>query len=116
MSTPLSAAELVRQARVQRGLTQGLFAEEIRRSQGLVSKYEAGRVEPPAEVLMHCLNILGCRPTAATAALPPELDRVAREVAHVRVALDALMAAIVAASDTDASHPPDSRVEAAGQR
>lgn len=49
---------IVRDARLRVGETQTLFAQRVRSTQPLVSKYEAGAVAPPASVLMHCIHIL----------------------------------------------------------
>lgn len=114
MSTPPSSAEIVKQARLLRGLTQGDFGAEIGRNQGVISKYEAGRVKPPGDVIIHCMNILG-RVPATSGALPPELERVNQAVAQLRSALDGLMAAVFAARDTNAPHPPHSRAAAPGR-
>lgn len=55
---PLTA-ELVGKARQKLGLKQKHFAEKLGKSQGVVSRYEKGEVEPPGEVTMHCMQILG---------------------------------------------------------
>jgi predicted transcriptional regulator len=52
------AAALVRSARERLGLNQGQFAAEIGKSQGVVSRYERGAVDPPSEIVMHCMHIL----------------------------------------------------------
>ena len=52
-------AALVRGARRQLGLNQGQFAHELGKSQAVVSRYEQGSVEPPGEVVMRCVHILG---------------------------------------------------------
>jgi transcriptional regulator with XRE-family HTH domain len=52
---------VVRNARIQLGLTQEEFASRIQTSQSLVSKYEGGQVAPPAGILMHCVHILSQR-------------------------------------------------------
>lgn len=55
---PLTA-DLVGKARQKLGLKQKHFAERLGKSQGVVSRYEKGEVEPPGEVTMHCMQILG---------------------------------------------------------
>lgn len=57
MLSEIDPAQLVRNARKIRGLTQDEFAAELGRGQSLVSKYERGLVNPPGEVIMHCVNI-----------------------------------------------------------
>lgn len=54
-----SPADLVRNARRSRGLTQTAFAADIGRSQAEVSRYESGQIDPPSAVLFHCLEMLG---------------------------------------------------------
>lgn len=112
MSTQPAAAHLVKQARRLRGVSQAEFAEEIAKTQVLVSKYESGRVQPPASVLMHCMDILGQGSTPETKALPAALEAVRLAAVQLRHALDGLVAASVSAGDTEGSHPPDSRVAA----
>ncbi|TPD95128.1 helix-turn-helix domain-containing protein [Stenotrophomonas maltophilia] len=51
-------ADLVARARRKLGLKQGQFAVSLGKSQGVVSRYEKGEVEPPGEVMMHCMHIL----------------------------------------------------------
>ncbi|WP_080937509.1 helix-turn-helix domain-containing protein [Burkholderia plantarii] len=57
-SNPLQAAFLVRDARRQLGLNQAKFALLLGKSQAVVSRYEKGRVDPPSDVVMHCVHIL----------------------------------------------------------
>ena len=54
-----SPAHIVRSARHKCGLTQQKFADEIGVSQGEVSRYESGGVDPPSTILMYCLHIVG---------------------------------------------------------
>jgi predicted transcriptional regulator len=51
-------AFLVRSAREHLGLNQGQFAARIGKSQGVVSRYERGAVDPPSTVVMQCMHIL----------------------------------------------------------
>lgn len=53
-----SAAQIVASARKKLKLKQDAFGQLIGRGQSLVSKYETGKVDPPAFVVMHCMNIL----------------------------------------------------------
>lgn len=57
--TNTQIAALVRGARRQLGLNQGQFAQKLGKSQAVVSRYEQGSVEPPGEVVMRCVHILG---------------------------------------------------------
>lgn len=52
-------SEIMRRARLSTGWSQSEFAEALGRSQALVSKYEAGKAVPPADVLIHCIHIAG---------------------------------------------------------
>ena len=58
MRVPESPAMLVYKARKTSMLSQIAFAEKIGKTQSLVSKYERGKVVPPAQVIMHCMTIL----------------------------------------------------------
>jgi predicted transcriptional regulator len=49
--------DIVRQARGD--MSQVDFARKIGKSQGLLSKYEAGVVNPPAETIEQCLRMIG---------------------------------------------------------
>ena len=73
---PLTA-DLVGRARRKLGLKQGQFAAKLGKSQGVVSRYEKGEVEPPGEVMMHCVHILASV-TDTTDAVPtiPQADAV----------------------------------------
>ncbi len=53
-----NAAEIVSAARRSLGLSQALFARRIGRSQAVVSRYESGKVDPPATVMMRAMHIL----------------------------------------------------------
>lgn len=66
-------ADLVGRARRKLGLKQGQFALKLGRSQGVVSRYEKGEVEPPGEVVMHCMHILACT-TPTIGAVPAGLQ------------------------------------------
>lgn len=59
MSIHGTPAQVVKKARLLKGLTQSQFGGEIRRPQSLVSKYERGLVEPPGHIIMHCMTIVG---------------------------------------------------------
>lgn len=52
-------AALVRRARHTLDLNQGEFAAILGKSQAVVSRYEQGSVDPPGEVVMRCVQILG---------------------------------------------------------
>lgn len=51
---------IVRNARtvVGSGVPQRVFAKRLNVSQASLSKYEQGKVNPPGNVVFHCMNIL----------------------------------------------------------
>lgn len=51
--------DIVREARGEQ--SQKEFATYIRKSQGLLSKYELGLVNPPSDVINKCIKILDAR-------------------------------------------------------
>jgi transcriptional regulator with XRE-family HTH domain len=57
MATKVDLPSLIKNARKLRGLTQAKFGAQFGRGQSLVSKYEKGLVEPPGEIIMHCMTI-----------------------------------------------------------
>ena len=72
-ATSSDEAALVRQARTQSGLTQTEFAARLRSTQPKISRYESGKVRPPAAVLMQCRHIIsekGDTPSGAPGASP----------------------------------------------
>lgn len=50
---------VVKQARLFLGETQSKFAKRVDSTQPLISRYEDGSVDPPADLIMHCIHILG---------------------------------------------------------
>ena len=61
-----NTTDLVNSARRKLGLNQKEFACYIGKSQGVVSRYESGAVEPPGEVIMHCMHILSATSSFST--------------------------------------------------
>ena len=57
MSKHTSPANLVKSTRQQKGMTQDEFASLLGKTQPLVSKYEAGKVTPSADVILDCLEL-----------------------------------------------------------
>ena len=55
---PVSPSDLVRSARAHMGKTQAEFARDMGSKQSLVSKYERGRIDPPAALIIRCMTIL----------------------------------------------------------
>lgn len=97
MPSKIDLAKLVRNAREIRGLTQDEFAAEIERGQSLVSKYERGLVDPPGEVIMHCVTITRGETEAFTTAEVARLveDRLGSpEFAKLRSAIAAVIRSV----------------------
>jgi len=54
----LEPHQIVRRARVISQLNQEDFAKSLGKSQGVISRYENGKVPPPSGVVMHCMHIM----------------------------------------------------------
>jgi len=52
-------AEIIRTAREFLGQSQREFARTVGSQQSLVSKYESAVIDPPSELVIHCMNVLG---------------------------------------------------------
>lgn len=107
--TRLRPADLVRRARDAERLSQQAFGARFGKSQGVVSRYESGAVDPPAEVLMHCVHVLSGPGAAATPDLEPAITGVRLALENLGRALDVLQRMVVSANDTPlphASHSP----------
>lgn len=52
----MSVKEIIRAARGE--LSQTAFAEQLKTSQSLISKYESGNANPPAGIINKCMNII----------------------------------------------------------
>ncbi len=50
-------AEIVHSARMALGESQRAFAARLGTRQSLISKYENKQVSPPANLLIHCMNL-----------------------------------------------------------
>ncbi|WP_082266575.1 helix-turn-helix domain-containing protein [Burkholderia pseudomallei] len=57
----ITPSQVVRDARQRKGLTQYEFAKELKSTQSLISKYEAGKIDPPSDLIIQCMNII-CNP------------------------------------------------------
>jgi transcriptional regulator with XRE-family HTH domain len=77
MTRKFDLSDLVKNARKIRGLSQERFAAELGKRQSLVSKYERGLVEPPGEVVIHCVTIT--RGEAEQAVSPDSVANLVRE-------------------------------------
>lgn len=86
------AAELLRTARREGGLTQAAFAQLAGVTQSVVSEYENGRREPSFAVVDHMLSTIGL--TIEVAPVPRERgymrDRVLARAKELRAALEPL--------------------------
>ncbi len=88
----------MKSARKIRGLSQEGFAAELGKQQSLVSKYERGLVEPPGEVVIHCVTIT--RGEADQAVSPDSIAQLVQErlgepeFARLRSAIAALIASM----------------------
>lgn len=54
---PNSAGSLIKQARMLSQLTQSEFSEIFGVDQSLLSKYENDKINPPSNLIMHCMHI-----------------------------------------------------------
>lgn len=82
-------ARLVKAARRATGKTQAEFGRSVGKSQALVSKYENGVVQPPASVIMHCMNKLQS-PAPGDAGTGAQWAAAIRALHELTAALDAL--------------------------
>jgi transcriptional regulator with XRE-family HTH domain len=95
MTAKIDLAAIVKSARKIRGLSQEEFAAELGKQQSLVSKYERGLVDPPGDVVIHCVTIT--RGEADQAVSPDSVAQLvqerlgAPEFARVRSAIAALI-------------------------
>ena len=103
-----SPAELVRLAREIEKLSQQSFGARFGKSQGVVSRYESGDVDPPAEVLMHCMHVLSATDAFQPSALESAINGVRLALENLGRALDALQRAAVSADDTSLLNAPHS--------
>lgn len=58
-------SHIVRRARKKLQLNQSDFAVSIGKSQGVLSRYESGKVNPPVDIIMRCMHILDDSSAAA---------------------------------------------------
>jgi DNA-binding XRE family transcriptional regulator len=92
-SPTTSPAALVRHARRVLALTQADFAIRVGRTQTVISKYEAGLVDPPAEIIMHCMHVINSQPSMqADAAKDPNWAGVVAAMSRLQEALQAAYA------------------------
>jgi len=71
-----SLGDIVKKARHISDMTQSQFAKSLGKSQGEVSKYETGTVRPPADIYIHCMNIIADKSNARS----PSLDILLNEL------------------------------------
>ncbi|MBG3848819.1 helix-turn-helix transcriptional regulator [Xanthomonas sp. WHRI 8391] len=83
-------AKLVRQARLNSGLSQADFARTLQKTQTVISRYEAGSVEPPGMVVIHCMHMLGLQVDPSRPRYGPCLDEVDKALEALREAIRSL--------------------------
>lgn len=90
--TTSDLARLVRQARAKLNVSQTEFGRLVGKTQTVISRYEAGAVEPPGSIIMYCMHITGIEsyPEAGRLGSPPD----AKRLAAVEKALGALQQAV----------------------
>lgn len=59
---PQEPADIVLSARLSLGESQRKFAQRLKTRQSLICKYETRQVSPPADLVIHCLNLLDAPP------------------------------------------------------
>ncbi|MGD8194151.1 nucleotidyltransferase domain-containing protein [Herbiconiux sp. P18] len=77
-----SAAELLRNARVGRGLTQQQLAQRAGVTQSVVSAYESGRREPSLSTLTRLIDSTGSKLETRVIDAPPVSKPELRELVH----------------------------------
>lgn len=107
MSANYSASELVQLARKAKGLKQKAFASELGKSQGVVSRYESGEVDPPADVIMHCMHILKAPSVESSVSLGAAVHAVRNALDALTETVDHLQRMAVANGDMTQSHAAD---------
>jgi ribosome-binding protein aMBF1 (putative translation factor) len=99
--TPTNLATLVRQARAESGLSQVDFAHLLGKSQAVISRYEAGNVSPPGQVVMHCMHIFEKSAQAQPPAAPEDWKAVIDALNQLTQAVQAMgLRRTVAAGET----------------
>ncbi|WP_354521627.1 helix-turn-helix domain-containing protein [Lysobacter enzymogenes] len=114
--TRLPPADLVRRAREAEQLSQRDFGALFGKSQGVVSRYESGAVDPPAEILMHCMHILAPSNAPAASSLEPAITGVRLALENLGRALDALQRVVISAGDMPLDDAPHSPLTGEGSR
>lgn len=89
----MQAAQLIRHARVRRGLSQSQLATRAGTSQPVVSAYEHGRRDPGTETLRRLVAAAGERLELRLAAAMPDLPPPADPTEHGRRLVDLLLLA-----------------------
>lgn len=104
-----SPSEVIRSARSVKNLSQQAFGQILGKSQGVISRYEHGLVDPPAEILMQCMHILAPSTSSPPAGLEPAITGVRQALGALERALEVLQHASVSGRDmptNDVSHSP----------
>lgn len=62
----IDPANIVRAARSTLNFSQRKFAERVGSRQSLICKYESGIINPPAPLLIQCMNLAGMTPKSVS--------------------------------------------------
>lgn len=98
MTDEFTVRGIIRAARGKK--TQAEYASELGIGQGLLSKYENGKVNPPSEIIERCMHDMNKQMGRKS----PNADAIARRVRHeltgsenekIRVALEYLLDRVV---------------------
>lgn len=103
-----STADVVSRARRILGLNQASFGKMVGKSQGVISRYENGEVEPPGHITMHCVHILrsGDRAEAPPGSLDELVAALEATLEMVRAFRDGRLDLTTRDRDSDNSHQP----------
>lgn len=112
----LLPSEMIRSARNAKNLSQQAFGEFLGKSQGVISRYEHGLVDPPTEILMQCMHILAPPTSPSPAVLEPAISGVRQALEALGRALDVLQRASVSGRDMPTNDASDSPLAGEGSR
>lgn len=94
-------SRLIRQARADR--SQKDFARKLGVSQGTLSKYERGQINPPASVIEYCMRVVNSTQKDAAPTADDLADKIRRELgrevhAEFRLSISRLIDGIISAT------------------
>ncbi len=73
-----SAADIIQTARKICDETQDIFAIRVGTTQSLLSKYERSKVDPPSDLIIHCMTII-----ESSRNQPDDIDSLVDKVARL---------------------------------